>query len=88
MAKKTKKTKTTKEIDVLSYHLVPKMEKVDGAEKNRVLKKYGINSGQLPKIKINDPAVEALGAEVGDVIKVEREDKTGKYVAYKVVIGK
>ena len=88
LVKKTKKTKTKKEIDVLSYHLVPKMEKVNEAEKNRILKKYGVSISQLPKLKINDPAVESLEAEVGDVIKIERQDKTGKYLTYKVVIGK
>ena len=64
------------------------MEKVNEAEKNRILKKYGVNSSQLPKLKVNDPAVASLEAEVGDVIKIEREDKTGKYLTYKVVIGK
>ncbi len=64
------------------------MEKVNESEKNRVLKKYEIESGQLPKMKSGDPEVEALGAEVGDVIKIQREDKTGKYLTYKVVIGK
>jgi len=75
-------------MDVLSYHLVPKMEKINESEKNRILKKYGINSSQFPKLKINDPAAVALEAEAGDIIKIEREDKTGKYLTYKVVVGK
>lgn len=75
-------------MDVLSYHLVPKMEKLSESEKNRILKKFNITSDQLPKMKHNDPAIVALGAEAGDVIKIEREGKTGKYLAYKVVIGK
>ncbi|NYZ77336.1 DNA-directed RNA polymerase subunit H [Candidatus Micrarchaeota archaeon] len=73
-------------MDVLSYHLVPKMEILGETEKNRILQKYGIEStNQLPKLRPGDAAVAALGAKAGDVIKIHREDKTGKYAAYKVV---
>lgn len=89
MVKKTKKSKKAKkEIDVLSYHLVPKTEKLNESEKNRVLKKYGIRADQLPKVKSNDPVVAVLEAEIGDVLKIERVDETGKYLTYKVVKGK
>ena len=87
MAKKSKKSKK-KEIDVLSYHLVPKMEILSESEKSRILKKYDITTEQLPKMRSVDPAVVALGANEGDVIKIERIDKTGKYFIYKVVKGK
>ncbi|MFH1221914.1 MAG: DNA-directed RNA polymerase subunit RpoH/Rpb5 C-terminal domain-containing protein, partial [Candidatus Micrarchaeota archaeon] len=36
----------------------------------------------------NDPAVKALGAQVGDVIKIARTDATGNYDSYRVVIAK
>ncbi len=88
MAKKTKKAKTKKEIDVLSYHLVPKMEVLSESEKNRILKKYNITTEQLPKLRSGDPSVSALGANPGDVIKIERADETGKYLTYKVVKSK
>jgi len=84
LAKKTKKS-AKEEMDVLSYHLVPKMEILSEAEKNRVLKKFGIGMGQLPRFKHNDPAVVALKAEPGDLIKIERDDGTGKYTAYRAV---
>ncbi len=73
-------------MDVLSYHLVPKMEIIGEAEKIRVLKKYGIDENQLPRLRHNDPAVIALGAKPGDVIKIEREEITGRYNCYKIVV--
>ncbi len=73
-------------MDVLSYHLVPKMEIVSENEKNRILQKYEITPEQLPKMLTSDPSVIALGAKKSDVIKIYREDKTGKYLAYKIVV--
>lgn len=84
MVKKSKKA-AKEEIDVLSHHLVPKMNVLSEAEKNRVLKKFEITEEQLPKFRHNDPAVVALKANLGDVIKIERDDGTGKYTAYRVV---
>lgn len=86
MGKISKKTKDKKAVDVLSYHLVPKMEIVSENEKNRILQKYGITPEQLPKMLTSDPSVIALGAKKGDVIKIYREDRTGKYLAYKLVV--
>jgi DNA-directed RNA polymerase subunit H len=91
LAKKTKKSskKSAKEhIDVLSYHLLPKMVILNEAEKNRILKKFGVGPGQLPLFRKNDPAVVALGAKPGDIIKIERDDGTGKYIAYRAVAPK
>ncbi len=87
MAKKSKKS-AKEEIDVLSYHLVPKMEVLSEAEKNRVLKKFGIGIERMPRFKHNDPAVVALKANVGDLIKIERDDGTGKYICYRAVFPK
>jgi len=81
-----KKTKSGV-VDVLSYHLVPKMEIVSENVKKQILEKYDLKDfEQLPKFKPNDPSVKALGAKPGDVVKIYREDATGKYVAYRYVI--
>lgn len=88
MAKKTKKSakKSDKEqVDVLSYHLLPKMAILSEAEKNRIIKKYRIEMDKLPVFRKNDPAVVALEAKPGDVIKIERDDGTGKYITYRAV---
>ncbi len=58
------------------------------AEKTRVLKKFGIDANKLPVFRKNDPAVVALEAKPGDVIKIERDDGTGRYTAYRAVAPK
>ena len=55
------------------------------ADKTRVLKKFGINANKLPVFRKDDPAVIALEAKPGDVIKIERDDGTGKYITYRAV---
>ncbi len=56
------------------------------AEKTKVLKRYGISEDQLPKMFSKDPAAVALKAKAGDVIRIERNDGTGKYPGYRVVV--
>ncbi len=74
------------EVDILAHVLLPPMKILSEKEKNELLKKYKIDQTQLPKIRKNDPAAVALKAKVGDVIRIERNDGTGKYYAYRVVI--
>lgn len=68
-----KKKEEEKEIDILSHVLVPKHVILDDKEKNELLLKYNIMIRQLPKIFHNDPAVKALGAKIGDVLKITRK---------------
>ncbi|MEM2909309.1 MAG: DNA-directed RNA polymerase subunit RpoH/Rpb5 C-terminal domain-containing protein [Candidatus Bilamarchaeaceae archaeon] len=82
------KKKVMGELDVLSYWLMPKMEILSEDAKKRVLQRFGIVEDQLPKFKASDPAVRALGAKIGDVIQIERNDTSGKYYAYRVVVEK
>ena len=62
------------------------MKILSEAEKAKVLTKFRIDQTQLPKILLKDPAVTALKAEVGNILKIERDDGTGKYTTYRVVI--
>jgi len=67
--------------------LVPKHEILSKKEVEELLKKYNVTKDKLPKILITDPAVKAIGAKVGDVIKIERESPTaGKSYYYRVVV--
>lgn len=68
--------------------LVPEMKVLAEGDKSKMLKKFGIDETQLPKIYSSDPAVEALKAKTGDIIKIQRDDGTGKYITYRVVIEK
>lgn len=63
------------------------MEIVKENVKNQLLNKLKIDDfTQLPLFRHNDPAVKKLGAKPGDVIKIYREDVTGKYVVYRYVV--
>ncbi len=83
--KRSSKTRTTV-INVLDHKLVPKMRILSEKEKEHMLKKYSITENQLPKIYSTDPAAQALSAKVGDVLEIERQDLTGKYNFYRLVI--
>jgi DNA-directed RNA polymerase subunit H len=52
-----------------------------------MLKSYGVDSAQLPKIHVADPVVKEIGGKVGDVIKIIRKSPTsGESVFYRLVI--
>ena len=83
---KKKKKDETSTIDVLSHDFVPEMKVLGEAEKTKLLHKYGIDDTQLPKMLLGDSSAVALKAKVGDVIKIERDDGTGKYLSYRIII--
>jgi len=73
--------------EIFEHFLVPKHEILSEKEVEELLKKYNVTKDKLPKILVTDPAVKAIGAKVGDVIKIERESPTaGKVYYYRVVI--
>ncbi len=55
-------------------------------EKEKLLKKYGIVEKDLPLMLADDPVSKALGAEIGDVVEIERIDATGPYKHYRLVV--
>lgn len=76
-----------KEIDITQHELVPKHTKVSDKEKEQALEEYGITVMDLPKIKMDDPAINHLDAKAGDVIRIERPSPTaGTTVFYRVVV--
>ena len=69
------------------HELVPKHILLTDDEMKEVLKRYGITGEQFPKIKVNDPAAEEIGAKVGNLIKIIRKSPTaGEAIAYRLVI--
>jgi len=73
--------------DIREHNLVPKHIVLNEQEKEELLKKYGINIRQLPRILVTDPVVKLLNAKVGDVIKIIRKSETaGETVYYRVVV--
>ena len=79
LAEKTK-------IEIFRNELVPKHEVLDDEKKAELLKTLNIGAAQLPKILSTDPAVKAVGAKKGDVIKINRKSPTaGEYNYYRLV---
>jgi DNA-directed RNA polymerase subunit H len=78
-----------KKVDnVFMHELVPKHEILSKREADEVLQKYHLRAHQLPYIRLSDPAVVALGAKVGDIIRIERKSSTaGQCFSYRYVIG-
>lgn len=74
-------------LDIFDHYLVPKHEIAHPEDYNQVLEKYNIKKDGLPKIRISDPAIRAIGGKAGDVIKVTRDSKTaGKIIIYRIVV--
>ena len=73
--------------DLFQHELVPTHEFATEAEIQDIIDKYAIDVKQLPKILVSDPAVQLLGAKIGDVVKIIRDSPTaGKYVTYRYCI--
>ncbi|MBI5392223.1 DNA-directed RNA polymerase subunit H [Candidatus Woesearchaeota archaeon] len=69
------------------HTLVPKHEKLQEEEKQKLLHEYNLSIKQLPQIKLSDPALQHLQAQIGDVIKITRASPTvGETFFYRVVI--
>ena len=75
-----------KKFDVTKHQLVPKHLKVSEKEKGELLKRYNITVKELPKILVDDPAIEHLEVKVDDVVKIIRQNPTaGEVVFYRCV---
>jgi DNA-directed RNA polymerase subunit H len=73
----------TEEFDVLKHDLVPKHKVLSPEEKEELKEKYNLKSlKQLPKMKISDPGVIAVGGVIGDVIEITRNSPTAKETTY------
>ncbi len=73
--------------DKVEHELIPEHEKLDDEEAEAVLERYNVQGKQMPKIKENDPAIQHMDVEEGDVIKIERDSPTaGETTFYRSVI--
>jgi DNA-directed RNA polymerase subunit H len=73
--------------DIFTHDLVPEHVICPEDELKVLLDKYKIKRRHLPKILISDPAVKAIGAKPGQVVKIYREsDVAGESVAYRLVV--
>ncbi|MGA9388267.1 MAG: DNA-directed RNA polymerase subunit H [Candidatus Bathyarchaeia archaeon] len=79
--------KTFPAFDLFEHKLVPLHEILEEEERRQLLSKYRVQPYQLPQIGSSDPAVKAIGAKPGDVLRVIRKSPTaGKHIAYRYVV--
>ena len=72
---------------IKSHRLVPKHTKLSEKATKEILNQYNIVKSQLPRIRLTDPAVKAIGAKVADIIEITRLSPTkGTAKYYRVVI--
>ncbi|MCW3977024.1 MAG: DNA-directed RNA polymerase subunit H [Candidatus Bathyarchaeota archaeon] len=73
--------------NIFDHVLVPKHEIVKPDEREKLLHEYRVEPFQLPHLKASDPAVVAIGAKPGDIVRIIRDSPTaGKYVSYRHVV--
>jgi len=64
--------------------LQPRHTKLKPDEVKKLLEKYNITLSQLPKIKVEDPAI-SVDYVKGDVVKIERKEDDKIHVYYRVL---
>ena len=73
--------------EIFDHKLVPKHEILSEKEKSQILAQYKIQPYKMPQVKSTDPAVKAIGARPGDILKIIRKSATaGEHIAYRYVV--
>ena len=73
--------------DIFEHALVPFHEILSEKEKNTLLAQFKVKPYQMPQIKSGDPAVKAIGAKPGDILKITRKSTTaGEHITYRYVV--
>ena len=73
--------------NIFDHKLVPKHEILSLEEREKLLSEYRVQPYQFPRVKASDPAVKAIGAKPGDIVRIIRDSPTaGKYTAYRYVV--
>lgn len=73
-------------IDIQDHMLVPTHEIMTEEEIADEFSDVEYDFKNLPKIRSDDPVVKAIGAKLGDVLRITRESQTaGVFVTYRIV---
>ena len=73
--------------DIFEHALVPFHEILTEKEKNALLAQFKVKPYQMPQAKSGDPAVKAIGAKPGDILKITRKSTTaGEHITYRYVV--
>jgi len=62
--------------EVLKHVMVPNHQVMSESEVEELFSEYQISYEHLPKIYHDDPAVQSVAAEIGDVIRITRHSQT------------
>ena len=74
------------EFDIQKHKLVPKHEIMTEEEISKEFSDVDYKFKDLPKIKVNDPVAESIGAKPGDILRITRESQTaGEFITYRIV---
>ncbi|MEM0097041.1 MAG: DNA-directed RNA polymerase subunit H [Conexivisphaerales archaeon] len=74
-------------VDILKHTYVPQHVVLSPEEAKTVLEIYHAKQDQLPKIRVSDPVVRAIGAKPGDILKIIRSSETaGASEYYRLVV--
>jgi DNA-directed RNA polymerase subunit H len=80
-------TKSFPVFDIFEHALVPRHEILTQNQQDELLTKYKIQPYQMPQIKSTDPAVKAIGAKPGNILRIIRKSSTaGEHIAYRYVV--
>lgn len=71
-----KKSDSAVKIDISKHELIPIHIILSDDETQELFKKYNISFKDLPRISVEDPAIQHLNPKVGDVVKIERKSIT------------
>jgi DNA-directed RNA polymerase subunit H len=73
--------------NIFDHQIVPKHELLPRKEAEELMKEFHIRPHQLPYIITSDPAALALGAKMGDILRITRKSPTaGEVVVYRYVV--
>jgi len=67
------------------HELVPVHRIMNKSEIEELLNKLGLKVSNLPKILFSDPQARKIGAQVGDVLEIDRDDFGKQYKYYRQV---
>ena len=78
--------KSETKFNIQKHMLVPKHEIMTEEEISSEFRDVDYDFKNVPKIKVYDPVVLAIGARKGDILRITRESQTaGVFVTYRIV---